>query len=206
MGGRDPQGRREQPPESRRKELENAFESLGSTCATLKLKIVGNPNATQEHERSLELAERPRYEVHYRAIFLSNSEEIEAKSRANAAVGRGYIRDLVNRYFHGDEKVNLRDPRQQDYLADKLRRLMNEKAGLLCFYDETRDQHGGVRPDKVFLALRPKGMTGPVVEAFKKLPGGPKYVNEDGAEGWIDEKTMVVYRAVLNVPRTSSVV
>ena len=156
--------------------------------------IVGDPNHVDEARRvGLTLVEALELEVEYRALYHTNREQIERSSDP-----AGKIRALVGRYFSSDEnRIDLTDDKHQDYLRDKVKRLMTEKAELLCLYEETLDQHGGVRPDKVFLAvLDEKFPEGPVRTAIERVNPAPLWVHD----GWNDPRVMIVYRAVLNVP------
>lgn len=156
-------------------------------------KIGGDPHAADEAKRhGLTLSEALELEVVYRALRRSHAERIEKD-------GQKAIAELVAEYRHlaQDKKVKLEDPRHRDYLRDKIKRVVKEKASLLCVYDESRDLQGGVRPDHVFLAAIDEDLAGTTVgKALQSADSGLQWVTR----GWHDPKEIIVYRAVLNVP------
>lgn len=160
----------------------------------LKPLIAGDPHsADRERHDGLTLAEALELEVVYRALYRSNREEVEAR-------GHQAVRDIVSRYraLPDELKEKLTEPKHRDYLRDKVKRVVKEKASLLCVYDDARDQHGGVRPDHVFLAA--------IDERFKNTPidealRGADIANLHWVEnGWHNPKEIIFYRSILNVP------
>ena len=160
----------------------------------LHARICGDPNSPDAELRTgLTLRDALELELVYRSLFLSNADEV-------ARDGTKAVQRLVAEYraLPPERRVDLRDPTQLDYTRDKIRRLVTEKASLLCVYDESRDQHGGVRPDRVFLAAIDESFRGsPIEEALQGLDlPRLKWVTR----GWTDPQRIVFYRAVLNVP------
>lgn len=155
--------------------------------------IGGDAHSPDAQRRDgLTLADALELEVVYRALYRSNSAKVEAE-------GHQAIRELVStyRYLPQDEQVKLNDDQHRDYLRDKIKRLVKEKASLLCVYEEGRDQHGGVRPDHVFVAA--------IDEDFKNSTIEQAILGADPnldwvTTGWHNPKEIIFYRAVLNVP------
>jgi hypothetical protein len=131
--------------------------------------------------------------VAYRALYMSNLEDIQAR-------GPDAIAEVVAQYraLPRERQLDLSLPLHQDYLRDKVRRVVSEKASLLCSYDESRDQHGGVRPNTVFLAAIDANFQNTTISTALQGAnvGGLKWVKE----GWHNPREIVFYRAVLNVP------
>jgi len=174
--------------------LEKLYEALRQHIhGELKTYIGGDPRAADRERRDgLTLAEALELEVIYRALYRSNTPYVEReKDKA--------IRDLVAgyRYLPPDKQEKLDDPGHQDYLRDKIKRLVKEKASLLCVYEEERDQHGGVRPDHVFVAAIDENFrNGSLGEVIRGADSRLAWVST----GWHNPKEIIFYRAVLNVP------
>ena len=159
--------------------------------------ILGDPTHEDDSQRDgLTLDRALELEVRYRALYLSNLKEIEKDPYAT-------IRNVVARFDALSEAAQREAydpslPLHRDYLRDKVRRLTDEKAQLLCLYDDSRDQHGGVRPDNVFVAaISERISTSPVGSAIQSIGNARlRWVTE----GYTDNKQIVFYRAVLNVP------
>ena len=177
--------------------LKRIFEELRAHAARhLKVVIEGDPHSEHEAERDgLTLSEALELEVVYRALRRSHAERIESQ-------GDKAVAELVAQYRHlsPEKKLHLDDPRTpqyRDYLRDKVKRVVQEKASLLCVYDESRDLQGGVRPDHVFLAAIDEDLADTAVgRALRSADSGVQWVTS----GWHDPKEIIVYRAVLNVP------
>ena len=136
-------------------------------------------------------------EVRYRALHLSTQEQN----------GNGSRRDSIRRVL-GEFKalpleerratVDLEDSVHRDYLRDKVRRIVDERAQLLCYYNGSLDQQGGVRPCNVFL--------GSISDDLRRTTIGAMITGSDipGIQ-WLQDdaggpRQIVFYRAVLNVP------
>jgi hypothetical protein len=174
-------------------ELTRIFDGLkGHAERVLKPKIQGEPRAEDAGRRNgLTIAEALELEVTYRALYLSNRKAIDNDA---SEVGR-----VVSEYraLQESDKLDLRAPIHQDYLRDKMKRIVKERAALLCRYEESRDQHGGVRPDNVLLATIDRQFEGTTVaRALTADTGGVKWVTD----GWNNPHQIIFYRAVLNVP------
>jgi hypothetical protein len=177
--------------------LKKMFDALGAHArSVLAGRIRGNPHSPHEAERQgLTLSRALELEVVYRALRRSHAEAIERD-------GRKAIAALVAEYRHlpDEKKIKLDDPgvpQYRDYLRDKIKRVVKEKASLLCVYDDSRDLQGGVRPDHVFLAAIDQELSGTTVgRALLSADSGLHWVST----GWHDPKEIIVYRAVLNVP------
>lgn len=135
-------------------------------------------------------------EVKYRALYLSNRD-------ANSAQSREAVREILGEFkaLSTDEQrelVSLSNGLHQDYLLDKISRIVKERAQVLCYYDNTRDQQGGVRPCKGFYAS--------VNKEFAKSKIGQLFQNAPLEElKWIEDdvaspREVVFYRSILNVP------
>ncbi|MFH1465182.1 MAG: tubulin-like doman-containing protein [Pseudomonadota bacterium] len=185
----------QRPGTSRSAIVEHLFKSLvvyleGELCK----KITGDPNNTDEHKRAgLTLSDALQLEVVYRALYLSNLEKIDA-------LGQPEIRSLLATYNTQppDKKLDLSVALHRDYLHDKIKRLVKEKAGLLCMYEESRDLQGGVRPDSVLLAAIDENFRNTEVERILRDADIPnlKWVTK----GWHNPQEIVFYSAMLNVP------
>lgn len=175
--------------------LDKLFSALYDYAAGfLKEHIGGDPHSPDVALRDgLTLVQALEREVVYRALFRSHVAEIQKE-------GAKAIRHLVHEYHALPEeaKEDLADPRHRDYLRDKIRRVVKEKASLLCLYDESRDQQGGVRPDDVFLAAIGDVFRGTRIEEAIRGADLPRL--QWVTEGWHNPKEIVFYRAVLNVP------
>ncbi|MFB6264513.1 MAG: tubulin-like doman-containing protein [Bradymonadaceae bacterium] len=175
--------------------LEEMFERLkGYAAGVLEETIGGNPKAEEEADRKgLTLSEALELEVTYRALHQSNYEEIDSE-------GRSAIRDIVATYNAKprEEKIDLDEDVHQDYLRDKIERTVKEKASLLCSYDESRDEHGGVRPADNFLACIHEDFENSTIE--EAVTGADVSDLEWVKEGWDDPQKIIFYRSVLNVP------
>lgn len=155
--------------------------------------IGGDPHSPDRERRDgLTLADALELEVVYRALYRSNTGRVEQE-------GHKAIRELVSayRYLPAEEQEDLQDDTHRDYLRDKIKRLVKEKASLLCVYEEGRDQHGGVRPDHVFVAAIDEDFRkGTIEEAIRGADPNLHWLTT----GWHNPKEIVFYRAVLNVP------
>lgn len=175
--------------------LTKLYDSLCDYAAgILDERIGGDPRAQQPERRAgLTLADALEQEVVYRALYMSNLEDIQER-QATA------IREIMASYNSRapEDKVDITEPVHQDYLRDKIRRVVNERADLLVSYDESRDQHGGVRPNRVFLAAIDATFQDTTVDHIIEGANlsGLKWVKE----GWHDPQKIVFYRAILNVP------
>jgi predicted RNase H-like HicB family nuclease len=174
--------------------LEKLFEDLRSHVrGTLATRIGGDPHAVDRESRDgLTLAEALELEVVYRALYRSNRAEVEKE-------GPRAIRSLVAGYRHlpPERQIQLSDERHSDYLRDKIQRLVKEKASLLCVYEDARDQHGGVRPDHVFVAAIDADFSnGTLADVIRSADSRLTWVTT----GWHNPKEIIFYRAVLNVP------
>lgn len=162
----------------------------------LQKHIGGDPHSPdRERREGLTLSDALELEVVYRALYRSNTERVDQEGQE----GQKAIRDIVSEYRHlpSERKIKLDDARQRDYLRDKIKRLVKEKASLLCVYEESRDQHGGVRPDHVFLAAIDEDFKSSTIEeAIRTADSGIHWVTT----GWRNPKEIIFYRAVLNVP------
>lgn len=175
--------------------LNQLFNALAAYAADfLQTHIGGDPRASDPaRRRGQSLSEALKLEVVYRALFRTYSEEISRR-------GAPAIRDAVAGYraLPDERKIDLSDDIHQEYLRNKVKRIETEKASLLCSYDESRDQHGGVRPNYVFLGAISESFEDEVIkEAIQSVENaGIKWVSD----GWRDPHRIIFYRAVLNVP------
>jgi hypothetical protein len=175
--------------------LDQIFTALnGYARDQLQIHIAGDPHSPDRQRRDgLTLVEALELEVVYRALYRSNVPEI-------AKDGHKAIRQIVHEYRNlpEDMKINLSDDVHRDYLRDKIRRVVKEKASLLCLYDDSRDQQGGVRPDEVFLAAIGDVFRGTRIEEAIRGADLPRL--HWVTEGWHNPKEILFYRAILNVP------
>lgn len=175
--------------------LEQLFTALYQYAKDLlTVHIGGDPHSPDRQRRDgLTLVEALELEVVYRALYRSNVPEI-------AKDGHKAIRQIVHEYRNlpEDTKINLSDDVHRDYLRDKIRRVVKEKASLLCLYDDSRDQQGGVRPDEVFLAAIGDVFRGTRIEEAIRGADLPRL--HWVTEGWHNPKEILFYRAILNVP------
>jgi len=155
--------------------------------------IGGDPHSPDRERRDgLTLSDALELEVIYRALYRSNSPQVEAD-------GDKAIRELIATYRNptSEERIDLKDEKHRDYLRDKIKRLVKEKASLLCVYEEGRDQHGGVRPDNVYVAAIDENFKNSTIEeAIRGADPNLTWVTT----GWTNPKEIIFYRAVLNVP------
>jgi hypothetical protein len=175
--------------------LQKLFESLLEYArGFLQTHIGGDPKAQDPARRDgLRLADALKLEAEYRALFRSNQEAIDKE-------GPKAIRNAVADYRAkpDEEQIDLGGELYQEYFRDKVKRIESEKASLLCSYDESRDRHGGVRPNKVFLGLMSEDFGDADIEgAIESVDtAGIKWIKK----GWHDPHKIIFYRAVLNVP------
>ncbi|MGM0558176.1 MAG: tubulin-like doman-containing protein [Myxococcota bacterium] len=175
--------------------LNKLFDALADYAADfLDTRIGGDPKANDKSRRyGQTLADALKLEVTYRALYRTNSEEISG-NRGQA------VRNAVANYraLPDEEKIDLSRDIYQEYLRNKVKRIETEKASLLCSYDESRDQHGGVRPNYVFIGAISEDFEDEVIqEAIQSVEtAGIKWVSE----GWSDPHKIIFYRSVLNVP------
>lgn len=175
--------------------LENLFEALCRYAESILTDYIGgDPKSLDAARRDgLRLSDALELEVVYRALYMSNLDEIRAK-------GGQALRSIIAKYRSQprERQLNMADPLHQDYLRDKIKRVVKEKASLLVSYDESRDQHGGVRPDHVFLAAIDADFKNSNIE--EALEGadiaGLTWIKDD----WHNPQQIIFYRAVLNVP------
>ena len=156
--------------------------------------LLGDNLAKDKSKRDgLTIARALELEVHYRALFTSNQEEIQRD-------GQRAVSRLVSGYrSRPDNEIDLTSDLHADYMRDKIKRLVKERADYLCRYDESRDQQGGVRPDKVYLcAIREDfaGSGSAIKDAIMRANKGFKLVTNN----WTSPREIVFYQAVLNVP------
>jgi hypothetical protein len=170
-----------------------------ATDRVLKPMLTGEPAAKDKSKRDgLTIVRALEDESIYRALYLSNVAAFQGGKADPITVAR----DIVSRFraLQPDEQkaqVSADGTLQQDYLRDKVRRVLTERASFLCSYDESRDQQGGVRPDNVCLATMSKEFQGTGLEhILKSLDIRPQILTE----GWNNPREVVFYRAVLNVP------
>jgi hypothetical protein len=175
--------------------LEQIFTALDNYAKEeIQTHIAGDPHSADRQRRDgLTLVQALEMEVVYRALYRSNVPEI-------AKDGHKAIRRIVHEYRNLpiEMKVDLSDPMHRDYLRDKIRRVVKEKASLLCLYDDSRDQQGGVRPDEVFLAAIGDVFRGTRIEEAIRGADLPRL--HWVTDGWHSPKEIIFYRAILNVP------
>lgn len=175
--------------------LEQLFEDLRLHAHDiLRIRIGGDPYASDQEARDgLTLSDALEFEVVYRALYRSHAEDIKNQ-------GAKEIQRVVAEYrsLPTEKRVDFADPKHRDYLHDKIKRVVNEKASLLCVYDEGRDQHGGVRPDNLFLAAIDANFKNSNIH--KALTGANIEHLEWVSSNWHNSKEIIFYRAVLNVP------
>lgn len=175
--------------------LEKLFDALrGEAQLIINPRINGDPrSADRERREGFTLSDALELEVVYRALYLSDSKRIDHE-------GHRAIREIVSAYraLPADRKESLNHPKHSDYLRDKIKRVVTEKASLLCVYDDSRDQHGGVRPDHVFLAAIDENFKNGTIQEILKGADIPHL--QWVSQGWTNPKEIIFYRAVLNVP------
>ncbi len=175
--------------------LEKLFQALRTKATEIIASpIAGDPKAAdRERREGLTLSDALELEVVYRALYLSDAKRVEQE-------GHKAIREIVSAYraLETEQQENLDDPKHRDYLHDKIKRVVKEKASLLCVYEDSRDQHGGVRPDHVFLAAIDEDFKNTTIS--ETLRGADIPNLEWVSTGWDNPKEIIFYRAVLNVP------
>ena len=160
---------------------------------SLKPAIVGDPTSVDDDDRyGFQLKHALEREVFYRALYLSNRKTIDGGKP-------GGVADSLMRYEIAKEehRFDPAAPVHSDYLRDKIRRLVTEKANVLNYVDDKHLKQGGVRPDDVFLALiDPSYGKDKLFRDALKGTGErePQLVDAN------DRKQIVFYRAILNVP------
>ncbi len=178
-----------------RASLTQLFDSVRNYATRLLTTMLGGDPKSVEPERraGLTLVEALEQEVIYRALFMSNLEDIQAR-------GDEAIREVIARYraLPAEDRIDISQDLHVDYLRDKVRRVVNERAALLVSYDESRDQHGGVRPNHIFLAAIDASFRDTTIETALEGANlaGLRWVKE----GWHNPRQIIFYRAVLNVP------
>lgn len=181
------------------KELEDTLKDIES-YARKKLEprllgVFGSADPVERHGYTLHQALED--EVRYRALHLSRNED-DASSR------RELVRQALGRYKALPEaeriaQFGIQEPIHRDYLRDKVKRIVNERAQLLCYYNDSRDQQGGVRPCQILIGCLNPGFWESEVGRLLKGPdtvSGVQWVNDESA----NLQEVVFYRAVLNVP------
>ena len=175
--------------------LQKLFDTLHDTAERIvHSRIAGDPKAgDRDRQEGLTLSDALELEVIYRALYLSDQQRVDLESHKA-------IREIVSAYrsLEPDQQEDLGDVKHTDYLRDKIKRVVKEKASLLCVYEEARDQHGGVRPDHVFLAAIDENFKNGTIE--EALRGADIPHLEWVTKGWHNPKEIIFYRAVLNVP------
>lgn len=175
--------------------LNKLFDTLREYAKqVLRLYVDGDPKHSQPERRNgLTLSQALELEVVYRALYLSDPDAV--KNRKDQA-----IRSIIASYRTKppEEQIDLNEPRYRDYLRDKVKRAVKEKASLLCLYEEARDHHGGVRPDHVALAAIDQDFENTTIA--EALRGAEVDNLQWVSTGWHNPKEIIFYRAVLNVP------
>ncbi len=175
--------------------LEKLFSALRQYAHDLlEKRIGGDPHSPDEALREgLTLSDALELEIIYRALYRSHVEAVRGK-------GEKVVREILSEYraLPKERQVNFGDLHHQDYLRDKIRRVVREKASLLCVYDRSKDQHGGVRPDHVFLgAIDANFKNSNIADALR----GADIADLKWVSGsWHNAKEIIFYSAVLNVP------
>lgn len=175
--------------------LQRLFDALAKYAEDFLTTAIGGDIKSPDKARKdgVTLSEALELEVIYRALYMSNLDEVRGR-------GQQAIRAVLARYRSQprEQQLNLSEPLYQDYLRDKIKRVVKEKASLLCSYDDSRDQHGGVRPDNVFLAaIDADFQSSNIAQALEGADiAGLHWVKD----GWHDPQMIIFYRSVLNVP------
>lgn len=183
--------------------LEKIYTSLYTHAQGIIGKVIGgDPRSTDiARRKGLMLPEALELEFDYWELYRSNMEAIDAK-------GEQEVRHLINKYRAQErqkqsarkdaEEDRARTLRRDDYLRDKVLRLVRERADLLCVYDESRDLQGGVRPDRVFHAAVSETI---LDEMMKKILIRSEIPEKCWVkEGWHSVHEIIVYRAAMNIP------
>lgn len=177
--------------------LQEMFDKLkGHAEGLLERHIDGDPRAEDKADRyGLTLKKALELEIEYRRLHQQHLDEMnEGKFKT--------VREIVARHRAGpeDHRVSLSDlpeEKDKDYLRDKIKRTVQEKASLLCSYDEALDEHGGVRPAEVYLACIDDELADAELgEQISKVDSSIKLIEE----GWNDPQKVIFYRSALNVP------
>jgi hypothetical protein len=181
--------------------LRQIFEDLRAYVKNevLKKDIEGDPRAADNEKRQgLTIDRALQDEVLYRALYLSNLPKFAARTGDPVTVAREVMATFKTQPEEERSKLSdVNNPLYLDYLRDKLRRVVTERASFLCSYDESRDQQGGVRPDLVGLIMMHKDFENAQLgKSLKTLDLKMKVETKD----WNDPRQVVFYRAVLNVP------
>jgi hypothetical protein len=175
--------------------LEKLFTALRKYAKEFLTKRIGGDRHSPDEQlrEGLTLSDALEMEIIYRALYRSHGEEIQAK-------GGKVIRQVIAEYraLPEEKQIDFGEITHQDYLRDKIKRVVKEKASLLCVYDRSRDQHGGVRPDHVFLAAIDEDFKNSNIE--RALRGADIADLKWVSGNWHNAKEIIFYRAVLNVP------
>lgn len=189
---------------SRRIDSQDALRKLYATfiktaTRTIAPHVLGD---AQAGDKPLGVLEAITLEVTYRSIYLSNRATLDGNTDSGVI---NEIANLVSAQRQLEKKdaaryaIRMSDDKNRDYLRDKFKRLVKEKADYLNLYDESKDQQGGLRPDK-FDAVSASAdvadnedLKGAMALALGKVP---KIISEEHD----DPQKIVFYRAVLNVP------
>ncbi|MEM9293952.1 MAG: tubulin-like doman-containing protein [Acidobacteriota bacterium] len=179
-------------------DLEMLFDSLKDYAkGVLRHRVGGDVHANDRDRRwGLTLSKALELEVVYRALYHSHAEDLRSLEEKESSQK---IREILSRYNNlpDEEKLDFEKPVHRDYLRDKIQRLVKEKASLLCTYEGARDQHGGVRPDHIFLAAIDENFENTnISQAIQGADNNLHWVTT----GWKNPKEIIFYRAVLNVP------
>lgn len=158
--------------------------------------IIGNIESKDPDEKyGLTINEALDLEVTYRALYLSKRADIEKDPSRKLNI----IESAITGYnVNPANAINLEDDMHKDYLVDKIKRLLLEKAGYLCHYDESREGQGGVRADLVKLIAINEDIarSGRLKGIINRAGTGFKMVTE----AWNSRREIVFYQSVLNVP------
>ena len=174
----------------------NLFKQLQAHASYyVKRKILGDIESKDpEVKYGLTITEALKLEVEYRALFLSKRADIEKNPHSRSSIIDGCI---VGYRSNPKNQINLNDDLHRDYLTDKVKRLLQEKAGYLCYYDDSREGQGGVRSDNVnLIAINEDIKQSYLKDIVGRAGGGFKMVTEN----WNSRREVVFYQAVLNVP------
>ncbi len=175
--------------------LEKLFTALRKYAQDFLDKRIGGDRHSPDLERreGLTLSDALELEITYRALYRSYAEAIQGQ-------GDKVIRRILSEYraLPDEKQIDFAEPKHQDYLRDKIKRVVQEKASLLCVYNHSRDQHGGVRPNHIFLAAIDENFKNSNIEQALKDADIDDLKWVSGS--WHNAKEIVFYRAVLNVP------
>ena len=158
--------------------------------------IIGDIESKDPDEKyGLTITEALDLEVAYRALYLSKRADIES----DPARKMNIIESAIAGYnVNPANAIDLEHEMHKDYLVDKMKRLLLEKAGYLCHYDESREGQGGVRADLVKLIAINEDIarSGRLKGIINRAGSGFKMVTEE----WNSRREIVFYQSVLNVP------